>query len=117
MQELHFQLLHYSTSDSGQWRYKPLTIPGIPVYEGYITSYRLLPYERVPQSVKELWEQYNALRANKDIHALTLIARFMLNFYCIVPFDQGNPLNRYYVFAKFCKKRLMDAKVINVVLI
>ncbi|OUB44287.1 Fic family protein [Bacillus thuringiensis] len=90
IQELHFQLLHYSTSDSGKWRYKPFAIPGIPVYEGHTTSYRLLPHEQVPQSVKELCEQYNALRANKDMHALTLIARFILNFYCIVPFDQGN---------------------------
>lgn len=88
IQELHFQLLHYSTSDSGKWRYKPFTIPGIPV--GTITSYRLLPYERVPQSLKELCEQYNTLHANKDMHPLTLIARFILNFYCIVPFDQGN---------------------------
>ncbi len=90
IQELHFQLLHYSTSDSGKWRQKKFLIPGMPAYEGHISSYRLLPHEQVPQSVKELCEQYNALRANKDMHALPLIARFILNFYCIVPFDQGN---------------------------
>ncbi|MED1384296.1 Fic family protein [Bacillus mycoides] len=90
IQELHFQLLHYSTSDSGKWRQKPFPIPGMPAYEEHVSSYRLLPHEQVPQSVKELCEQYNALRANKDMHALPLIARFILNFYCIVPFDQGN---------------------------
>ncbi|MGE6553102.1 Fic family protein [Bacillus mycoides] len=90
IQELHFQLLHYSTSDSGKWRQKSFLIPGIPANEEHISSYRLLPHEQVPQSVKELCEQYNALRANKDMHALPLIARFILNLYCIVPFDQGN---------------------------
>ncbi len=90
IQELHFQLLHYSTSDSGKWRQKPSAIPGMPSSEGHVSSYRLLSYEQVLQSIKKLCEQYNSLLANKGMHPLTLIARFILNFYCIAPFDQGN---------------------------
>ncbi|OUB77482.1 Fic family protein [Bacillus thuringiensis] len=90
IEELHFQLLYYSTSDSGKWRQKPFSIPGMPAYEEHVSSYRQLPHEQVPQSIKELCEQYNTLCASKDMHALPLIARFILNLYCIVPFNQGN---------------------------
>ncbi len=30
IQELHFQLIHFNTSDSAKWRQKPFSIPGIP---------------------------------------------------------------------------------------
>ncbi|EOP91900.1 hypothetical protein IGM_01960 [Bacillus cereus HuB4-4] len=92
IQELHFQLIHYSTSDSGLWRQRPFATPCFPVSagEGHVSSYQFLPHEHVPQSVKVLCEQYNLLQANRDMHPLLLIARFILNFYCIVPFDQGN---------------------------
>lgn len=37
-----------------------------------------------------LCDQYNSLNSSKVHHSLLLIARFIFNFYCIVPFNQGN---------------------------
>ncbi|UYX52586.1 Fic family protein [Bacillus thuringiensis] len=90
IQELHFQLMHYITSDSAMWRKKPFIVPAIPEYGMYSSSYRPLSRELIPRSVKQLCDQYNTLETNKEIHSLILIARFILNFYCILPFDQGN---------------------------
>ncbi|PER43999.1 cell filamentation protein Fic [Bacillus thuringiensis] len=90
IQELHFQLIHYLTSDSAIWRKKIFHIPGTPENETYSSCHRPLPYELIPQYIKELCNQYNTLEINKNIHSLILIARFILNFYCIVPFDKGN---------------------------
>jgi len=90
IQELHFQLIHYVTSDSAIWREKQFIVPVVPEYGMHSSSYRPLSRELIPQSVKQLCEQYNILEANKEFHSLILIARFMLNFYCILPFNQGN---------------------------
>ena len=40
--------------------------------------------------MEQLCDQYNSLNTSKELHSLLLIARFILNFYCIVPFNQGN---------------------------
>lgn len=90
IQELHFQLIHYNTSDSAKWRQKPFSIPGIPENGMHTISYRPLPHENIPQAVEQLCYQYNSLNSNKELPTLLLIARFILNFYCIVPFSQGN---------------------------
>ncbi|PHF05528.1 cell filamentation protein Fic, partial [Bacillus wiedmannii] len=88
--ELHFQLIHYITSDSAKWREKPFTIPGIPENGMHLNSYRILPHELIPQVMEQLCDQYNSLNSSKGHHSLLLIARFIFNFYCIVPFNQGN---------------------------
>ncbi|MGA4466884.1 Fic family protein [Bacillus bombysepticus] len=90
IQELHFQLIHYSTSDIAQWRAKPFSIPGIPEDGVHLSSYRPLSHELIPQAMEQLCDQYNSLNNNKELHPLLLVARFILNFYCIVPFNQGN---------------------------
>ncbi|MEI4605761.1 Fic family protein [Bacillus cereus] len=90
IQELHFQLINYLTSDSAMWRKKEFIVPSVPEYGMHSSSYRPLSRKLIPQSVARLCEQYNTLVANKEIHSLILIARFMLNLYCILPFDQGN---------------------------
>ncbi|EJS67575.1 Fic family protein [Bacillus wiedmannii] len=90
IQELHFQLIHYLTSDSAKWREKPFIIPGIPEHGMHLNSYRILPHELIPQFMEQLCDQYNSLNTSKGLHSLLLIARFILNFYCIVPFNQGN---------------------------
>ncbi|MED1086973.1 Fic family protein [Bacillus mycoides] len=90
IQELHFQLIHYSTSDSAKWRKKPFYIPGIPESGMYTSSYRPFPHELIPQAMEQLCNQYNSVNNKKELHSLLLIARFILNFYCIIPFSQGN---------------------------
>ncbi|MDY0855089.1 Fic family protein [Bacillus thuringiensis] len=90
IQELHFQLIHYITSDSAMWREKEFIVPVVPEYGMHSSSYRPLSRKLIPKSVEQLCEQYNILEANKEFHSLILIARFMLNFYCILPFNQGN---------------------------
>ncbi|HDX9657861.1 TPA: Fic family protein [Bacillus toyonensis] len=90
IQELHFQLIHYITSDCAMWRKKQFIVPGVPEYGMHSSSYRPVARELIPQSVKLLCEQYNTLVKNKEFHSLILIAQFILNFYCILPFDQGN---------------------------
>ncbi|HHP1053799.1 MULTISPECIES: Fic family protein [Bacillus cereus group] len=88
--ELHFQLIHYITSDSAKWRKKQFIMPVVPEYGMHSSSYRPLSRKLIPKSVEQLCAQYNTLEADKELHALILIARFMLNFYCILPFNQGN---------------------------
>ncbi|MCU5408497.1 Fic family protein [Bacillus cereus] len=90
IQELHFQLIHYITSDSAKWREKYIIIPGIPECGMHLNSYRILPHELIPQFMEQLCDQFNSLNTSKELHSLLLIARFILNFYCIVPFNQGN---------------------------
>ncbi|OUB80935.1 Fic family protein [Bacillus wiedmannii] len=90
IQELHFQLLNYNTSNCGIWRQKQFNIPGVPKYEENLSGYRLHPYELIPEAIKDLCDQYNSLSATNNMDSLSLIARFLFNFYCIVPFDQGN---------------------------
>ncbi|HDR5278524.1 Fic family protein [Bacillus cereus] len=88
--ELHFQLFNYITSDTAKWRKKPLSILGTPENGIPTICYRPLPHTLIPQTMEQLCNQYNCLISSKEIHSLILIARFMLNFYCIVPFNQGN---------------------------
>ncbi|MEB8653321.1 Fic family protein [Bacillus cereus] len=90
IQELHFQLINYYTSDSGNWRQKPCPIPKIKDKAIYISNECLFPYEFIPQTIEDLCHQYNSLAHNKKLHSLLLIARFLLNLYCIVPFNKGN---------------------------
>ncbi|MFJ5566733.1 Fic family protein [Lysinibacillus xylanilyticus] len=90
IQELHFQLIHYNTSDSAKWREKPFSIPGFPENGMHTIYYRPLPPENIPQAVEQLCDQYNLLNCKKEFPTLILIARFILNFYCIIPFSQGN---------------------------
>ncbi len=93
IQELHFQLIHYHTSDSAKWRQKPFSIPEIPeIPENgmHTICYHPLPSENIPQAVEQLCNQYNLLIRKKELPTLILIARFILNLYCIIPFSQGN---------------------------
>lgn len=90
IQELHFQLINYITSDSAKWREKSLSILGTPESGIPTICYRPLPHALIQQTMEQLCEQYNSLSVSKESHSLLLIARFILNFYCIVPFNQGN---------------------------
>ncbi|MGI8363137.1 Fic family protein [Bacillus cereus] len=90
IQELHFQLMNYNNSDSGIWRDKPFSIPKFKNNTIKIHNYCPLPYELISQTLEDLCNQYNALKTCKGQHSLLLIARFILNFYCIFPFSQGN---------------------------
>ncbi|QFQ29002.1 Fic family protein [Bacillus thuringiensis] len=88
--ELHFQLINYITSDSAKWREIPLSILGTPESGIPTICYRPLSHTLIPQTMEQLCDQYNSLSNNKELHSLLLIARFMLNYYCIVPFNRGN---------------------------
>ncbi|EEM86019.1 cell filamentation protein Fic [Bacillus thuringiensis serovar vazensis] len=88
--ELHFQLINYITSDSAKWRQIPLSILGTPESGIPAMCYRPLPHTLIPETMEQLCDQYNSLNNNRELHSLLLIARFMLNYYCIVPFKQGN---------------------------
>ncbi|MEC3017569.1 Fic family protein [Bacillus cereus] len=90
IQELHFQVMNFYTSDSGIWRQKPLSIPEFKDSGIHINNYHQFPHELIPQTVEDLCSQYNSLYTNKELHSLLLIARFILNFYCVVPFSHGN---------------------------
>lgn len=90
IQELHFQLLNYFTSESGNWRKERPILPDIPEFKINSNQYKAISHERIPQALHQLCEQYNTLRSNGDIHALLLIPRFILNFLCIYPFKKGN---------------------------
>lgn len=90
IQELHFQLIHYNTSDGAKWRQKPFSIPGLPEKGMHTICYRPLPPENIPRAIEQLCNQYNLLNRKKELPSLILIARFILNFYCIIPFSQGN---------------------------
>lgn len=90
IQELHFQLIHYNTSDGAKWRQKPFSIPGLPEKGMHTICYRPFPPENIPRAIEQLCNQYNLLHRKKELPTLILIARFILNFYCIIPFSQGN---------------------------
>jgi len=90
IQELHFQLVHFITSDGAKWRQKPFSIPGIPEKGMHTIVYRPLPPENIPMAVEQLCNQYNVLNRKKELPTLILIARFIFNLYCIIPFSQGN---------------------------
>ncbi|MBO1578158.1 Fic family protein [Bacillus sp. XF8] len=90
IQELHFQLLNYSTSESGNWRKTKPILPNIPEFNIHPNQYKAISYEAIPQALHQLCEQYNTLRSNGDFHSLLLIPRFILNFLCIYPFNKGN---------------------------
>ncbi|RDV24714.1 cell filamentation protein Fic [Lysinibacillus fusiformis] len=90
IQELHFQLIHFITSDSAKWRQKPFSIPGIPEKGMHINVYRPLPPENIQMSVEQLCKQYNLLNCKKELPTIILIAHFIFNLYCIIPFSQGN---------------------------
>lgn len=51
IQELHFQLIHYITSDSAMWREKEFIVPGVPEYGMHSSSYRPLSRKLIPKSV------------------------------------------------------------------
>ncbi|WP_103652708.1 Fic family protein [Bacillus thuringiensis] len=87
--EFHFQLINYITSDTAKWREQPLSILGTPEKGIPTTCYRPLPHTLIPQAMEQLCNQYNCLSINKKLHSLLLISHFMLNYYCIVPFNQG----------------------------
>ncbi|PNK22354.1 cell filamentation protein Fic [Bacillus thuringiensis] len=87
--EFHFQLINYITSDTAKWREKPLSILGTPEKGIPTIYYRPLPHTLIPQAMEQLCNQYNCLSINKKLHPLLLISHFMLNYYCIVPFNQG----------------------------
>ncbi len=82
--------MNFYISESGIWRQKPLSIPEFKDSGIHINNYHPLPHELIPQTVEDLCCQYNSLYTNKELHSLLLIARFILNFYCIVPFSYGN---------------------------
>lgn len=88
--ELHFQLINYITSDTAKWREKPLTILGTPEKGIPAICYRSLPHTLIPQTMEQLCNQYNYLSSSQKLHSLLLTANFMLNYYCIVPFNQGS---------------------------
>ncbi|MGD6836610.1 Fic family protein [Bacillus thuringiensis] len=90
IQKLHFQLLNYRGSDSTKWRYESQSIPGIPQNIMYNSKHHPFPHELISQSMEHLCNQYNAINHKKTFHPLSLIARYMLNYYCIFPFSQGN---------------------------
>lgn len=90
IQELHFQLMNYYTSDSGIWRDRSFPNPKFKDNKIKINSYCPLSYELISQTLEDLCNQYNSLNIYKGQHSLLLIARFILCFYCIVPFSQGN---------------------------
>lgn len=90
IQELHFQLMNYSTSESGNWRKSELVLSSIPKLKDQFKLRTVVLYDMVPQYLYHLCEQYNALRAKGNFHPLLLIPQFILNFLCIYPFNKGN---------------------------
>ncbi|KXY45916.1 Fic family protein [Bacillus sp. FSL M7-1020] len=90
IQELHFQLLNYSTSESGNWRKNELVLSCIPMLNNQSKLRTVVLYDMVPQYLYQLCEQYNTLRAKGNFHPLLLIPQFILNFLCIYPFNKGN---------------------------
>ncbi|GED64891.1 Fic family protein [Lysinibacillus fusiformis] len=90
IQELHFQLIHFITSDGAKWRQKPFSIPGILEKGMYTKVYRPLPPEKIQMAVEHLCNQYNLINCKKELPTILLIAHFIFNLYCIIPFSQGN---------------------------
>lgn len=90
IQELHFQLLNYSTSESGNWRKNELVLSCIPMLNNQSKLSTVVLYDMVPQYLYQLCVQYNTLRAKGNFHPLLLIPQFILNFLCIYPFNKGN---------------------------